>query len=79
MRYYAAALTGVVHLHFLHVLHLLLAHRRHGIGLCQHDYCSMVEHPGHSSGSFDQPTQVSVAYMSTWDQIDLPDFGKQRL
>lgn len=53
-----------MHLHFLHVLHILLAHRHHWVSLCQQDNRSVVEHSGYNSGSFDQPVKISVHILS---------------
>lgn len=57
-----------MHLHFLHVLHVLLAHRHHWVSLCQQYYRSMVEHSGYNSGSFDQPVGVSIHILSEQNQ-----------
>ena len=54
-----AALTRIVHLHFLHVLHILLVHNHHWIGLRQHNQRRMVEHSRNNRSAFDQPICIS--------------------
>ena len=54
-----AALTRIVHLHFLHVLHILLVQNHHWVGLRQHDQCRVVEHSRNNCGAFDQPICIS--------------------
>lgn len=69
MGYDAAALSCVVHLHFLHVLHLLLAHRHHRVCLRQQNDGCMIEHSCNDSGSLDQPVTVSM-YTSAFDLLE---------
>ena len=53
MGYYAAKRAGILHLHFLHILHFLLAYRYHGVCLCQTDERCVIEHSSNDRGSFD--------------------------
>ena len=55
----AAALTRIVHLHFLHILQILLVHHHHWVRLRQHDQSRMVEHSRNNRSAFDQPICVS--------------------
>ena len=55
MGYDTAERLGILHLHVLHILHVLLAYRYHGICLRQTNECCVIEHSSNDSGSFDQP------------------------
>lgn len=61
-----AALTRIVHLHFLHVLHILLVHNHHWVGLPQHDQRRVVEHSRNNRSAFDQPICISQETGIVW-------------
>ena len=74
-----AALTRVVHLHFLHVLHILLVHNHHWVGLRQHDQRRMVEHSRDNCSAFDQPVCISketgtIGSLNTYQTSGNKDF-----
>ena len=53
MGYYAAERPGILHLHFLHILHFLLAYGDHGVCLCQTYERCVIEHSSNDRGPFD--------------------------
>lgn len=57
MSYDTAALTCIMHLHFLHILHFLLAHRDHRIGLRQQNDSSVIEHSSYDGRTLYQPIE----------------------
>ena len=50
--YYATKRLGILHLHVLHILDILLAHRYHRICLCQTDERCVIEHSSNDRSSF---------------------------
>lgn len=79
MGYYTAKSLGILHLHFLHILHILLAYRYHRVCLCQADKRCVIEHSSNDGGSFNQPMllayiQISIYFTSTHQTSGNSDF-----
>lgn len=75
---YTAKRLGILHLHFLHILHFLLTYRYHWICLCQTDERCVIEHSSNDSGTFDQPIlsvhTYSIEYICTHQTSGNNDF-----